>query len=192
MKVNTNIQLLIEGCRRRNRASQIRLYEHFYSYGMAVTLRFSSNRDEAREVLNDGFLKAFVKIHQYDPEQSFKPWFRRILINASIDYHRKYNRLKEPLDLARPSELTSATYNTALDNLEFEDLISVLQQLSPAYRLVFTLFVVEGMSHQEIAEQLDISIGTSKSNLSKARMKLKTILQSSYGIHQKSEGNGKT
>ena len=192
MASSPNIQLLIEGCRRDNRASQLKLYEHFYSYGLSITLRYSKNREEALEILNDSFLKAFLKIDQYDSDLPFKPWLRRILINSSIDYHRKYSRLNENLAINPPTELASASYNFALDNLEFEDLIVVLQKLSPAYRLVFTLYVVEGFKHQEIAEKLNIGIGTSKSNLAKARIKLKSILQSSHSTHFKKEGNGKT
>ena len=192
MADSPNIQLLIEGCRRGNRASQLKLYEHFYSYGLSITLRYSKNREQALEILNDGFLKAFLKIHQYDSDYPFKPWIRKILINASIDYHRKYSKLEQTLHLTPQNEETTATYNLALDQLEFDDLIKVLQKLSPAYRLVFTLYVIEGLSHQDIAERLDINIGTSKSNLSKARLKLKSILQSTYGTHFKKEGNGKT
>ncbi|MFT6319214.1 MAG: RNA polymerase sigma-70 factor (ECF subfamily) [Granulosicoccus sp.] len=192
MADSPNIQLLIEGCRRDNRASQLKLYEHFYSYGLSITLRYSKNREEALEILNDSFLKAFVKIDQYDSDFPFKPWLRRILINSSIDYHRKYSRLNENLEVAPTTELAAASYNFALDNLAFEDLIAVLQKLSPAYRLVFTLYVVEGFKHQEIAEKLNIAIGTSKSNLAKARIKLKSILQSSHNTHFKKEGNGKT
>ena len=192
MANSPNIQLLIEGCRRENRASQLRLYEHFYSYGLSITLRYSKNREQALEILNDGFLKAFLKINQYDSDLPFKPWLRRILINASIDYHRKYSRLEHTLETPPPSEISSATYNYALDNLEFDDLIKVLQQLTPAYRLVFTLYVVEGFSHQDIAEKLNINIGTSKSNLAKARMKLRNILQVTHNIQYKKEGNGRT
>lgn len=192
MAISPNIQLLLEGCRRGNRASQLKLYEHFYSYGLSITLRYCNSREQALEVLNDGFLKVFLKIDQYDSDQPFKPWLRRILINASIDYHRKYSRLEQTFDVSPKTELSTASYNIALDNLEFEDLIKVLQKLTPGYRLVFTLYVLEGLSHQDIAEKLNINIGTSKSNLAKARMKLKSILQSSYGTHFKKEGNGRT
>ena len=192
MASSPNIQLLIEGCRGGNRASQMKLYEHFYSYGLSITLRYSKNREEALEILNDSFLKAFLKIDQYDSDLPFKPWLRRILINSSIDYHRKYSKLNEIPVAAIPSEIETASHNSALDNLEFDDLIIVLQKLSPAYRLVFTLYVIEGFKHHEIAEKLNIGVGTSKSNLAKARLKLKSILQSSHGTHYKKEGNGKT
>ena len=116
---------------------------------------------------------------------------RQVMINSCIDYHRKYNRLEVTMSTLPPTDITNVSYNFALDNLEYEDLVVVLQRLSPAYRLAFNLFVIDGLSHQEIAEKLNISIGTSKSNLAKARMKLKSILQASYGIYPKSEGNGR-
>lgn len=190
MAKNLQIHILIDGCRRSNRASQIRLYEHFYSYGMGVCLRFSKNRDEAMEIVNDGFLKAFVKIDQYDSDQPFKPWLRRILINCSIDYYRKYHKLSEPLEVAFIQKTATSTYNDALDNLAYDDLMMIMQKLSPAYRMVFNLYVVENFSHQEIAEKLEISIGTSKSNLSKARQKIKSMLGASHGIYLKSGKNG--
>ncbi len=190
MAKNLQLHLLIDGCRKDNQASQIRLYEHFFSYGMGLCLRFSKNRDEALEIVNDGFLKAFTKIHQYDTEQPFKPWLRRILINASIDYYRKYHKQTDPLAVAFIKESSNATYNDALDNLAFEDLLKVLQKLPPAYRMVFNLYVVENYSHQEIADKLEISVGSSKSNLAKARQKIKVFLASSHGIYLKSEKNG--
>lgn len=190
MAKNVNIQLLIDGCRNGHRASQIRLYEQFYSYGMGLCLRFSKSREEAMEIVNDGFLKAFLKIDQYDTDYPFKPWLRRILINASIDYYRKYNKLKDEEEKVLSIEQSNTTQNEALENLEFEDLLKVMQQLSPAYRLVFNLYVIEGMTHQDIAEQLNISVGTSKSNLAKARIKMKSMLGASHGIYLKSERNG--
>lgn len=190
MAKNLQLNLLIDGCRKGNQASQIRLYEHFFSYGMGVCLRFSKSRDEALEIVNDGFLKAFTKIDQYDTDQPFKPWLRRIFINSSIDYYRKYHKLSEPLEVAFIKQTSTSTYNDALDNLAYNDLVKIIQKLSPAYRLVFNLYVVEHLSHQEIAEKLNISIGASKSNLSKARQKIKSMLGVSHGIHLKSGRNG--
>ena len=104
MAKDLQIKLLVQGCRQGNQASQMSLYEHFFSYGMGVCLRYSKSRDEALEIVNDGFLKAFLKIDQYDSEQPFKPWLRRILINASIDYYRKYNKHIEYLDVEYEQE----------------------------------------------------------------------------------------
>ena len=191
MAKNLQLQLLIDGCRKGNRASQIRLYEHFFGYGMGVCLRYSRNREEALEIVNDGFHKAFSRIEQYDKEQPFKPWLRRILINAAIDYSRKYHKNKgaKAFTLAR-EETAATTHNKALENLAFEDLLKIMQKLPDAYRMVFNLYVVEHFSHQEIAEKLNISVGASKSNLAKARKKIKSMLGASHGIYLKSEQNG--
>lgn len=170
------IQILIEGCLKKDKTSQMALYKHFYSYGMGVCLRYSKNREEAMEILNDGFLKAFSKIDQYDPAYSFKPWLRRILINSSVDHYRKYHQKRDARMEEWHPNTSQSTYNEALDDLAYDDLIKVTQKLSPAYRMVFNLYVIEGMTHQEISEEINISIGASKSNLSKARKKLKSML----------------
>lgn len=189
MTQDPNVNMLINGCVKGNRTSQLKLYQHFYSYAMSICLPYTKNREEALEVLNDGFLKAFRKIDKFDPDYSFKPWLRRILINASIDYYRKYHKT-EKNDLTTISFSTGSTHNLALENLAYEDLIMVMQKLSPSYRLVFNLFVIEGLTHKAIAEKLNISVGTSKSNLVKARLQIQGVLESSHGIYLKPKRNG--
>lgn len=174
---------LIKGCRKMKESSQIDLYRHFYSYGMGICLRFSRSRESALEMLNDGFLKVFLKINQYNSEYPFKPWLRKIIVNAAIDHYRKYQQ--NQTDNFEVSEVHSPVYNEALDQLEFEDLLQVMQLLPAAYQMVFNLYVVEGLSHAEIAKKLGVSVGTSKSNLSKARQKIKKLLSRSHGIHLK-------
>ncbi len=181
-----NLKLQLKGCRAGNRVSQLKVYRHFYGYGMGIGLRYAQNREEALEIVNDGFLKAFTKIDQYDENYDFKPWLRKILIHAAIDYHRKYEKLKPPPDFD-PQDISSSTVgNEALKKLAYEDAIQVLHNLTPAYRMVFNLFVFEDYTHQDIATQLNISVGTSKSNLAKARKKIKTLLSSSEGSTHKS------
>ncbi len=184
-KMTTDQQLakLIAGCLRMDEASQMGLYQHFYSYGMGICLRYARTRESALEMLNDGFLKVFQKIDQYNMDMQFKPWLRKILVNAAIDYYRRYEQKRETL--SPTGAIPPATYNEALDQLEFEDLLNIMQQLPPAYRMVFNLYVVEGLSHADIAAQLGISVGSSKSNLSKARQKIKTLLRHTLGIHLK-------
>ena len=150
---------------------------------MAICLRFARSRESALEMLNDGFLKVFLKIDQYDPDYSFRPWLRKILVNSAIDHYRKYEQ--KPTEENWLPEQYPSTYNDALDQLEFDDLLLIMQKLPPAYRMVFNLYVVEGLAHADIAEQLNISIGASKSNLAKARMKIKDLLRSSHGIFLK-------
>ena len=170
-----NIKLILEGCLRGNRNSQRRLYEHFYGYAMSICLRYSSTREEAVEVLNDAFLKVFSHLHQYDPNCEFKPWLRRILINKAIDYHRKYKHKISWVELSPKIDLADLTVALPPTLLE-QDMLPILQQLPPAYRMVFNLYVMEGYKHQEIAEQLGISVGTSRSNLLRAKAKLRTLL----------------
>ena len=185
-----NVQILLNGCLQGDRKSQLGLYRHYFSYGMGVCLRYSKDREEALEILNDGFLKAFLKIDRYDTEKPFRPWLRRVLINTAIEYYRKYHQGKE-VDLQNVKFLKStSTYNDALDQLAYDDLLALVQQLPPAYRMVFNLYVMEQRTHQEIAEELDISVGTSKSNLSKARRKIQSMLGESHGIHLKPAKHG--
>ena len=167
-----NIEFILTSCRAGNRAGQKKLYELYYSYGMSVCLRYTNSMEEAQEVLNDGFYKVFKKIDQYDSSYPFKKWFRVILIHAAIDHHRKYKKLKQQLDTPD----IELAYNEGLDNLAYEDVLQHVQKLPPAYRMVFNLYAIEGYMHHEIAEKLNISVGTSKSNYSKARKKLQTFI----------------
>ncbi len=188
MRKDHKLQKMIAGCRKGKETSQMALYGHFYGYGMSICLRYARSRESALEMLNDGFLKVFLKIDQYDSEMSFKPWLRRVLVNAAIDHYRKYE-LVEREETWLP-EQHPATYNEALDQLEFEDMLTIIHQLPAGYRVVFNLYVIEGLSHAEIAEKLGINIGTSKSNLSKARKKIKELLSHSFGVLHKTEQYG--
>ena len=172
---NLNLQLLIEGCRNKNRHSQRRLYEHFYGYGMSVALRFSENKEEALEIVNDSFLKVFNRLDQYDPGFPFKAWFRKILINSSIDYYRKYHKHPNFVEISEVGELKNVD-SKMYDISPEEDMLPIVQKLPPAYRIVFNLYVMEEYKHHEIAEMLDISVGTSKSNLARAKAKLKDLI----------------
>ena len=183
MTEKQQVASLIAGCRRHDESSQLRLYRHYYSYGMSICIRYARKPESAMEILNDGFLKVFKKIDQYDDSYPFKPWLRKILVNAAIDYYRKYEQDKTPIrDNGRAIE---STYNEALDQLEYQDLLRLMQALPSAYRMVFNLYVVEGLPHAEIAQQLGISIGTSKSNLAKARKKMKQLVSGLWDIHIK-------
>lgn len=176
MQHKTNINFIIDSCKNKNRDGQKRLYHLFYGYALSIALSYSSNREEAEEVVNDSFLKVFKKISTYDPDLSFRQWFRVIIIHTAIDYHRKFKRFKnqDEVDLIREDRFNEE--NLAIRQLEYEDVIKLLQNISPACRVVFNLYVMEGYSHPEIAKLLNVSVGTSKSNLAKARKKLKKIV----------------
>ena len=141
---------------------------------MGICLRYSKNRDEAVEILNDGYLKVFTQLDKYTFGLSFKGWIRRIMINSAIDYFRKNEKHSNMMDISYAQ--FSTTNETALDKLSAEEIIEAVQDLPPSYRIVFNLYVIEGFKHEEIASKLNISVGTSKSNLSIARNKLQKVL----------------
>jgi len=176
MHPKSDIRLIINSCKKRNREGQKRLYELFYGYGISIALGYCTNREEAEEVVNDTFLKVFNKIDQFDTQLSFKQWFRVILINTAIDYHRKFKRFKNSKEIDDIPDEHFHEFNLAIHQLEYEDVVKILQNISPACRIAFNLYVLEGYTHPEIADVLGISVGTSKSNLSKAKQKLKKIL----------------
>jgi len=171
----TELEALLQGCREGHRKSQELLYRQFYGYAMSVCLRYTRSRDEAIEVLNDGFMKVFTKTEKYDPERSFKGWLRRIMINTALDYYRQQVKhyFHEDVEMAAHT----STNETVIGTLAHEELIRLVQRLTPAYRMVFNMYVIDGYSHEEIAEQLEISVGTSKSNLARAREQLRNMLK---------------
>lgn len=151
----------------------------FYAYGMSITLRYAESRDQAAVILNDAFMKVFTNIDHYDTDRPFKPWLRQILVNTAINhFHKnKHNRQWEELEAAKEK---MSNEETIISGISYEEIIDMVQQLSPAYRTVFNLHVIEGFKHKEIAEMLEISVGTSKSNLAKAKRNLQAILEKNF------------
>ena len=188
-KEKINLRLIIDGCREGNRQSQRKLYEHFFAYGMGIALRYSKNQHEAEEIFNDAFLKVFFNLDKYDPNFPFKSWFRRLLVNTAIDYLRKYQKYNLNYTNELPPEPIDHSDSTPLIDDE-TDALPILQNLSPAYRVVFNLYVMEEYKHHEIAEILDISVGTSKSNLARAKAKLKLLLQQQKAAASKTNEHG--
>jgi RNA polymerase sigma factor (sigma-70 family) len=170
------MRLLLEGCRKNDRESQRLLYQHYYAYAMSICLRYCRSLDEAKEIVNDGFMKVYQKLDQHETESSFKGWLRKIMINSAIDHYRKeskhYNHVEATAD-----KVSEPTVGTVLDDISYAELIGMIQHLSPAYRAVFNLHVIDGYTHDEIGKILNISEGTSKSNLMKARENLKTMIE---------------
>lgn len=175
------LNLFIRGCALNERESQKKIYNSFYGYAMAICDCYANNEDDAVEILNDGFLKIFKEIHRYKPAytneiNSFKGWLRKIMVCTAIDHFRKNKKHRLVGELDITTVQTSAQEENGLDKLSYDEIIRFIQNLSPGYRIVLNLFIVEGFSHEEIADQLGISIGTSKSNLAKARKQLQKIL----------------
>ncbi|SMO56137.1 RNA polymerase sigma factor [Solitalea koreensis] len=165
---------LINGCIKQDRQSQKMLYKVFYGFAMSICLRYASNQYEASEIINEGFFKLFTNMNKYDPERPFKAWLSKIMHNVSIDYYRSNFKTSIMDDLERAEFVTNEA--SIESKLAYEDLLALIQQLPPAYRTVFNLFAIDGYSHDEIANMLNISSGTSKSNLFKARQKLQKML----------------
>lgn len=144
---------------------------------MAICRRYSINDFDAADVLNDGFLKVFTHIEKYDSTKPFKSWLGRIITNTAIDHYRTNLKFSDHDDVSTHEDIghVAAVY----DRLAYQDLLALVQSLSPAYRTVFNLYAIDGYSHEEIAQMLKISVGTSKSNLFKARLKLQEKLAAS-------------
>ena len=148
---------------------------------MAICDRYTSKQDDALEILNDGFLKIFKEIHHYKPAyadvvSSFKGWLRKIMVYTAIDHFRKYHKHQLVTQLDDVVYQIPSINEDALEKISYEEIIRAVQKLSPGYRAVFNLFVIDGLSHDEISTHLGISTGTSKSNLFKARIQLQKIL----------------
>jgi RNA polymerase sigma factor (sigma-70 family) len=167
------------------------LYKELYSYGMGICRRYALSEFDAADVLNDGFLKVFTHIDKYEASKPFKSWFARIITNTAIDRYRLNLKFGDHDDISDHEYIgqAAAVYN----HLAYKDLLSLIQSLSPAYRLVFNLYAIDGYSHEEIAEILNISVGTSKSNLFKARQKLQEkllVFESAHRNGQAIQKNG--
>jgi RNA polymerase sigma-70 factor, ECF subfamily len=182
---NDRLKELIEKCARGEKPAQEKLFKLFYGKMMGVCMRYTRDQDRAQEVVQEGFIKVFDKLSEFDFKGSFEGWVRRIMVNASIDAIRKRNRgpfsTDEDFifDSAEPLEEES-DFDDELTKLKAEHAMRAIQSLSPAYRTVFNLYVIENYSHKEIAEILSISEGTSKSNLAKAKQNLREKLKEQF------------
>lgn len=174
-KIEKLLEAIINGCKKNDRQSQKELYSNFYSYAMSICIRYTGNEADAVEVLNDGFLKVFNNIKKFDVSKPFKPWLRRILVNSCLDHikkNAKHNHLAD-ISEARIEETTEVNPD---HNLDYQEILAKIGQLSPAYRAVFNLYVIDGYKHHEIAEQLGITTSTSKANLTRAKAVLRSLL----------------
>lgn len=172
---------LIEGCRQNNRHMQKKLYEHYHGTMLGICMRYGRNRDEALEIVNNGFLKVFQKIGDYKPQGSFEGWIKRIMVNCGIDHYRKNQGAVRKIDEVFPDfEYDAVSHDNVIDRMSSDEIVQLVQKLPESYKIVFNLFVIEGYGHKEIAEKLKISEGTSKSSLSKARKKLQVMVKEHF------------
>jgi len=174
------VEKLVKNCIKGDRKSQHIFYKMFYSKMLSLCMRYASNYSEAQDLFHDGFIKVFSKLQSFENKGSLEGWVRRIIVNNAIDFVRnskdfivEYDDESKIADLKDEEEFD---FDSEKDTrLKAELILKLVQELAPAYRAVFNLYVIENYSHKEIAEKLNISIGASKSNLSKAKIKLREL-----------------
>ena len=170
----SELEELIQGCMRNNRAAQEKLYHMFYPKMMGVVKRYIDHQEQAEEVLNNGYLRAFQKIEQYTFQGSFEGWLRKIVFHAVSDYVKQNVRYNEKIVLVEKDQLVHKDH---ADKLYYNQLLEMVQKLPDATRSVFNMYVLEGFSHTEISKLLSISEGTSKWHLSEGRRILKEKIE---------------
>jgi RNA polymerase sigma factor (sigma-70 family) len=181
----TEIKEIIKGCLEGNRRDQELLYRRHAAKLYAVCMQYSGNDDEAKDILQEGFIKIFENLGSYKFEGSFEGWMRRITVNTALEKYRSRNNLYKVEDIDQISETESEPDGEDYTGLEANDLLDIIRELPPKYRMVFNLYAIEGYSHKEISKMVNISEGTSKSNLSRARMILQRRVGSYTGIKKK-------
>ena len=171
---NEGLKQLLDGCLKNDRRSQGALYDQFYGYALSVALPYCAHEEEAREVISDAFLKVFNSIGRYDPTYAFATWLRTIVVRTAIN--RFKSRQKEIVFSDLTEGLDVFLEDDFISKMAAEDVLRLVQKLPPAYRMTLNLFALEGYSHAEIAEMLGVSVGACKSNLSKAKSRLKQMM----------------
>jgi len=179
---NETIETILNGCRINQRLAQKELYRRYYRYVMSIAMRYTSCYDNAVEITNDVFLKIYMSLKNFEPRydniiSSFTAWLKKIAIYTCIDHRRKYYKKERMANILSDMAALTDESETAEQMLQHKEIIKCIRQLSPVYKEVFNLHVIEGFSHAEIAGKLNVSEGTSKSNLFKAKQNLKNILR---------------
>ncbi len=176
---------IIEGCTKRKRESQEAFFKYFYGKMKAICNRYARDADEAEDVVQEGFIKVFDNLYKYKVTGSIEGWVRRIFVNTAIDHYRKN---KNKFNIEDEANVKDEDYQEDNDNesiyttIKPDDILKAMEELSPAYKTVFNLYAIENYTHNEIAEILNINVGTSKSNYAKAKANLKQILQNRFAI----------
>jgi len=179
------IKNIIIGCLKGNRRDQELLYRRHAARLYAVCLQYSGNDEEARDILQEGFIKIFENLMHYKHEGSFEGWMRRIMVNTALERVRNKYNLYRVDDIDQIPEPDAEPDNEDYSGLEAVDLLGIIRELPPKYRVVFNLYAIEGYSHKEISKMVNISEGTSKSNLSRARVILQRRVGSYTGLKKR-------
>lgn len=167
---------LVKKCLEKDALAQKQLFEFYSRRMMGVCLRYSKDSEEAQDVLQMGFIKVFEKLHMYNFKGSLEGWIRKIIVNTALDIIRKNKKFMNDVEMDKVDYQLHNHNENALDSLSAQDLLKVIQEMPTGFRTVFNMFAIEGYSHKEIAEELNISVNTSKSQYSRARAHLQKIL----------------
>jgi len=176
-----NFQSVVQACIAGNRSAQRELFKKYFSYGKSICLRYTASAQEAEEVLNEGFLKVFNNLENYDPEHPFKAWLRTIMVNSAISHYRKtrkYNDSRVSLDHFSDFDLEDS--NDVVSQTAMQEILKVIQQLRPIYRTVFLMNAVDGYALNEISELLNMNAATVRSHYFRARQELQVRLAQEY------------
>ncbi len=168
-----SLDQLIKNCKRNNAKAQEELYKRYASTLFSICLKYSPNYADAEDTLQDSFMVIFDKVSQYKGKGSFEGWLKRVTINTALQRYRKHT----VLDIINEEKIQDVNVEVDQENISLDFLLGIIQELPDRYRLVFNLYVLDGYSHREIATMLDISEGTSKSNLARARVILKDKIE---------------
>lgn len=184
---NDNLDEIIQGCLKKKLKSQEMLYKRFFGYALSVAMIHNKNRDNALEIVNDSFVKVFDQIGRFDNSLSFKGWLNKIVINTSIDRFRKSN--KNIFFDGNETFLVPDESPNILTQLSAQDILKLLNLLPDLHRMVFSLYEIEGYSHQEIAGLLKIPENTSRVYLTRAKKRLRELFQMYFNTNYEKFGN---
>ena len=177
------LDILLKGCKRGKPKSQEALYKRFAPAMYGICLQYASSEEDAQDIMQEGFVKVFRKLEQVKNPAAFPGWIRRVMVNTALEKYRSHVHLQRIDDVIE--EADTAMENGIFESLTCQELVALIQTLTPQYRLVFNLYAIEGYSHQEISLELEISVGTSKSNLSRARGILQEKIKNIYGTERR-------
>ena len=168
---------IVDGCIKGQRKFQELLYRNFAGKMFAVCMRYSYSREDAEDMLQEGFLKAFNSIEKFRGDGSFEGWLRRIFVNTSIEMFRKNSKMYPLTELNQSVANNQVVSNDIVSNMSANEMMQMIQKLSPGYRVAFNLYAIEGFTHKEIGDMMGISEGTSKSQVARARMLLQRMIE---------------
>lgn len=174
MPDNESLVELIASCKKGDLRQQELLYKQFYGYALGICIRYLGNRDDALEAANDSFIKVFKSIGSFNEQNDFKPWFRKILVNTSLDYKRKSMRFSEAIELTET--IPQQIHTSAIDKLSAQDILALMKNLNEMQRTVFNLYEIDGYAHKEIASMLNIPESSSRTYLTRAKQALQQLL----------------